>query len=114
MVHRQLVLITLFVVVLSCPPFAVSQTPGGGAAPAVAPGERTNEPVATRSTGPVNINTAGVPELMTLSGVGRTVAEKIVQYREAHGPFKKPEEVRRVRGIGAGLWERNRERIVVK
>jgi competence protein ComEA len=62
----------------------------------------------------VNINTAGVKELMTLAGVGRSVAEKIVQYREAHGPFQKPEELRRVQGVGAGLWERNRERIVVK
>ena len=37
----------------------------------------------------VNINTADVKELMKLSGVGRGLAEKIVQYRDAHGPFKK-------------------------
>jgi len=63
---------------------------------------------------PVNINTADVKELMRLEGVGRKVAERIVQYREAHGPFKQPEELRRVEGIGHGLWERNRARIVVK
>lgn len=62
----------------------------------------------------VNINTASVKDLMRLDGVGRRVAEKIVQYREAHGPFKKPEEIRRVEGIGGGLWEKNRVRIVVK
>lgn len=62
----------------------------------------------------VNINTADVKTLMTLAGVGRKVAEKIVEYREAHGPFKKPEEIRKVEGIGGGLWDRNRERIVVK
>ena len=62
----------------------------------------------------VNINTASVKDLMTLDGVGRRVAEKIVQYREAHGPFKKPEEIRKVEGIGGGLWEKNRERILVK
>jgi len=55
-----------------------------------------------------------VKSLMTLDGVGRKVAEKIVEYREAHGPFKKPDDVRKVDGIGGGLWERNRERIVVK
>jgi len=62
----------------------------------------------------VNINTATVEQLMTLDGIGRKVAEKIVEYRKANGLFQKPEEVRRVQGIGAGLWERNRERIVVK
>jgi competence protein ComEA len=62
----------------------------------------------------VNINTAGAKELSTLEGVGAKVAERIVAYREAHGPFKHPEDLRKVEGIGKGLWERNRERIVVK
>ena len=62
----------------------------------------------------VNINAADVKELMTLNGVGHKVAERIVAYREAHGPFKKAEEVRKVEGIGQGLWERNRQRIVIK
>jgi len=62
----------------------------------------------------VNINTASVKELMTLAGVGRRVAEKIVEYRDAHGPFKKPEDLRKVQGVGAGLFEKNRERIAVK
>ncbi len=64
--------------------------------------------------GTININTADVKELMRLEGVGRRVAEKIVEYREHHGLFQKPEEIRRVEGIGSGLWERNRARIVVK
>ena len=55
-----------------------------------------------------------VKELMKLDGVGRQVAEKIVEYRDAHGPFKKPEELRKVEGVGNGLWERNRTRIVIK
>lgn len=62
----------------------------------------------------VNINTATVKELMTLNGIGRKVAEKIVEYRDAHGPFRKPEEIRKVQGVGPGLWEKNRARIVVK
>ena len=62
----------------------------------------------------VNINTADVKELMKLSGVGRSLAEKIVQYRDAHGPFKKATDLRKVEGVGDGLWEKNRERIVVK
>lgn len=62
----------------------------------------------------VNINTAGVKELMTLSGVGRGLAEKIVKYRDANGQFKKPTDLRKVEGLGDALWEKNRTRIVVK
>jgi competence protein ComEA len=62
----------------------------------------------------VNINTATAKELTTLSGIGQKVAERIVAYREAHGPFKKAEDLRKVEGVGPGLWERNRERIVTK
>lgn len=62
----------------------------------------------------VNINTADVKELMKLAGVGRSLAEKIVQYRDAHGPFKKATDLRKVEGVGDGLWEKNRARVVVK
>jgi len=62
----------------------------------------------------VNINTADVKQLMTLQGVGRNLAEKIVQYRDTHGPFKKATDLRKVEGVGDALWERNRERVVVK
>ena len=85
-------------------------------APAVeaGPAPSAESRVAATATAPVNINTAGVKELMTLEGVGRKVAERIVEYRTAKGPFKKPEDVRRVEGIGGSLWDKNPERIVVK
>ena len=62
----------------------------------------------------VNINTAGVKELTTLSGIRPKVAERIVAYREAHGPFKKPEDLKKVDGVGKAMFERNRERVVTK
>jgi competence protein ComEA len=62
----------------------------------------------------VNINAADVKTLMTLTGVTRPVAERIVAYREANGPFRKAEELRKVDGVGNGVWERNRARITVK
>jgi competence protein ComEA len=100
----QMLLVALSVVVGSAAPVAAGERTAGG-----------TEPKASVSIDDkVNINTAGVQELMTLAGIGRSVAEKIVQYREAHGSFTKPEELRRVQGVGVGLWERNRERIVVK
>lgn len=86
--------------------------PVAGAPPARAP--ETSASVEAPAGPPVNINTASVKELMKLEGVGRQVAQKIVEYRVAHGPFKKPEELRKVEGVGSGLWERNRARIVIK
>jgi competence protein ComEA len=71
-------------------------------------------PVVAAVDAKININTADVKELMKLPGVGRSLAEKIVQYRDAHGPFKKATDLRKVEGLGDGLWEKNRERIVVK
>jgi competence protein ComEA len=64
--------------------------------------------------GKVNINTASVKDLMMLTGVGKKVAEKIVEYRGAHGAFRKAEDVRKVEGLGDALWQRNKDRIVVK
>ena len=62
----------------------------------------------------ININTASVKDLQKLEGVGPGVAQRIVEYREAHGPFKRGEDLRKVGGVGAAMFERNRERIVVK
>jgi competence protein ComEA len=62
----------------------------------------------------VNINTAGVKELTSLAGVTPKLAERIVEFRETHGPFKKPEDLRKVHGIGQAMFERNRERVVTK
>jgi competence protein ComEA len=66
-----------------------------------------------QETSPININTAGVDELTQLKGVGPTYAAKIVQYREANGPFKTPEELMSVPGIGQRTLELNKDRIVV-
>jgi len=69
---------------------------------------------AATEDGKVNINTASKSELMKLKGVGRELAEKIIEYREKNGPFQRPEDIRKISGIGKGLWEANRELITVK
>lgn len=63
----------------------------------------------------VNINLA-TPEVLSegLSGVGIAKAYRIVEYREAHGPFQAVEELAEVNGIGMSTVERNRPRIVLK
>jgi competence protein ComEA len=64
--------------------------------------------------GKININTATVEELVQLDRVGPRYAEKIVAFRQENGPFKAPEDIMLVAGIGQKTFEVNRERIVVK
>jgi competence protein ComEA len=61
----------------------------------------------------VNINTASVEQLMQLDRVGASYAQRIVDYRENNGPFKAPEDIMNVKGIGQKTWEANKDRIVV-
>ena len=53
--------------------------------------------------GRVNINTAGLEELMALPGIGEVRARAIIDDREANGPFVYPEDLTRVKGIGEGI-----------
>jgi len=48
----------------------------------------------------VNVNTATVAQLQLLPRVGPALAQRIVEFREANGAFKAPEELMRVKGIG--------------
>ena len=50
--------------------------------------------------GPVNLNTATVVQLDGLPGVGKSTAQRIVDYRQKNGSFKKPEDLMNVKGIG--------------
>lgn len=53
----------------------------------------------------VNINTASIEELSTLSGVGQKTAEKIVAYRKDH-KFKSTSEIMEIKGIGTKRYEK--------
>jgi competence protein ComEA len=56
----------------------------------------------------VDINTADEPELAQLPGIGDTLAQRIIETRQTAGPFTKPDDLRRVRGIGPKIMERLR------
>ena len=57
-------------------------------------------------TFPVNINTASKKELDALPGIGETLAQRIIDYRSANGPFSTVDELTKVKGIGAKTLEK--------
>ncbi len=62
----------------------------------------------------ININTATAEELMHLKGVGPKYSAAIIAYREKYGPFKTPQDLMQVSGIGQKTFEKNQEIIIVE
>lgn len=61
----------------------------------------------------VNINTANKEQLMTINGVGNTVAGAIISYRDANGAFTYLEQIMEVPGIGNATFEKIKDFIVI-
>jgi len=62
--------------------------------------------------GPVDINTADAATIAKeLQGIGLSRAQAIVAYREKNGAFRSADELRKIKGIGAKVLERNRANI---
>jgi competence protein ComEA len=84
-----------------------TNAPAGGAAPT---------PSATNSAaagGLVNINTATAAELETLPEIGPALAQRIVDYRTAHGPFAALDDLLEVSGIGPATLDAIRDYITL-
>ena len=64
--------------------------------------------------GPVNINTANADNLaVNIKGVGKKKAEAIIAYREANGPFKSIDDIKKVKGIGPKIVQINKDNILI-
>lgn len=62
----------------------------------------------------ININTALAGDLASLPGIGVVMAERIIEYREQNGNFKKPEDLMRVKGIGEKKFDKLKEYVTVE
>jgi competence protein ComEA len=73
-------------------------------APAPAgPGAAGGQAASVRRT---DLNAAGEAELDRLPGIGPVLAARIVAHRRTHGPFRRPDDLLAVPGIGPRLYER--------
>ena len=71
-------------------------------------------PALAEEEGKININTASADELEKLKRVGPNYAARIIEYREKNGPFEKPEDIMKVKGIGPKTFDLNKEKIAVE
>jgi competence protein ComEA len=69
-------------------------------------------PAAAAWAGPVNLNSADAATLAKeLDGIGPAKAAAIVDYRQKNGPFRAPEDLLKVEGIGQKVLDQNRSNI---
>jgi len=62
----------------------------------------------------VDVNHATAQELERLPEIGPSLAQRIVEYRQTHGPFRKPEDLRGVPGIGPKTYEALKDYVTVR
>ena len=76
---------------------------------AVVPGLAASPTIAQASPdNPVDLNQASANSLATVPGIGQVTAQRIVEWREAHGPFRRIEDLLKVKGIGDKRLEKLR------
>ena len=75
---------------------AIARLPEAGATP-----EQGSTEAGT--TGLINVNTASVPELDALPGIGEVLAQRIVDFREEHGPYRSVDDLIHVQGVSANM-----------
>ncbi len=65
------------------------------------------------SQGPININSADVTAFQSIKGIGQKKAQKIVDYRQEHGPFKSIDDLKNISGFGAKTIAKFKDQLTV-
>lgn len=63
---------------------------------------------------PIDLNSATAGDLDALPGIGPALAQRLVDYRQAHGPFKKVDDLINVSGIGSKLLEKIKLHLIIE
>ena len=61
----------------------------------------------------ISLNEADLKELMKLKGVGKKMAQRILEYRKEKGLFQKIEDLQKVKGIGDKKYEELKDQITL-
>ena len=68
---------------------------------------------ASNPTDLVDLNNASVDELQGIPGIGKVMAQRIVAWRDEHGPFRRVEDLMKVKGVGEKTFDKLRPYVKV-
>ena len=74
----------------------------------------SRQPQPSNNANLIDINHATSQELQRINGIGKVTADRIIEYRNSHGAFRRPEDLMNVRGIGASKLNQIRSQIVIR
>ena len=94
--------------------FFIPTQPPTPAAPEIAGSEMPAKSATLAPMYPLNLNFATQAELESLPGIGPTIAQRIIEYRESHGGFRTVEEIKDVKGIGEMIFSEIKDLITVE
>lgn len=109
--HELLIISAALVVLGALMLFRAFDSPQMNSAVATTVSFASSETAESVYSGKVNINTASLEELMTLTDIGEKRAKAIIEYRQKNGKFLLADDLANVEGIGSATVERNRFRI---
>ena len=88
-------------------PMVLTETAAGtGSCVTCTSAAEVSEPETSGVPAVLNINTASSEELQTLPGIGPVLADRIVVYRQQHGPFHSSRDLMNIKGIGEERFSR--------
>lgn len=96
--YRSILILIVFSLMAGCTPRVVYE----------------EQPLVASLPNALNINKATAKELESLPHIGRKTAEKIVEFREANGPFRRVEHLMQVRGISENRFVEIRQFLTVE
>lgn len=86
---------------------------GGAARAAESPAPRHAASSATQAAGPVDVNQASEADLLAVPGIGKSIAHRIVEFRDKNGPFERVDDLLKVQGIGEKSLQKLRPHVTV-